>query len=82
MKKREAKVREGEPDQVDKVLPQEGTKFGVSKGITRNMGNYESLRVDVWMTSEPEEGETIREAFDRVDVLLTNELENILKNTN
>jgi hypothetical protein len=52
-----------------------GVKFGMSKGITKNMDNYESLRVDVWLTSETREGETEKEAFARVEALIDEVLE-------
>lgn len=45
-------------------------RIGVSKGVTLNMDNYESLRVDVWMTADMEEAETPKMAFDRVGALL------------
>jgi hypothetical protein len=37
------------------ALPQEGfTLVGLSKGITKNLGDYESARVDCWMSSTVE----------------------------
>ena len=53
----------------------EGAKFGMSKGCTLNMGEYESMRVDVWLTSEVFEGESIKEAYSRVEAILDEVLE-------
>ncbi len=39
---------------------------GVSVGVTKNMDNYESLRVDCWLTDTVQEGETEKQAFERV----------------
>lgn len=52
-----------------------GQTFGVSKGITKNMDNYESLRVDCWLSDVVHEGETIREAFARVEAIVDEVLE-------
>ena len=59
----------------------EGTKFGMSKGITKNMDNYESLRVDVWLTSEVFEGESIKEAYARVEEIIDEVLEEAVLST-
>ena len=59
----------------------EGTKFGMSKGVTKNMDNYESLRVDVWLTSEVLEGESIREAYTRVEEIIDEVLEEAVLST-
>ena len=39
---------------------------GVNLGVTLNMGDYNSLRVDCWLTDSVQEGETERQAFERV----------------
>ncbi len=39
--------------------------IGVSLGITKNMGDFNSLRVDAWITDTIQEGETKEEAFNR-----------------
>ena len=50
--------------------------FGVSLGMTKNMGNFESLKVEVWANEELKEDETLDEGINRV----TEELENSLNN--
>jgi uncharacterized alkaline shock family protein YloU len=55
--------------------------FGLSKGVTLNMGDFESLRVDVWLSDEVQKGETVSEAFDRVNEILQEELERMVKDT-
>lgn len=52
-----------------------GQTFGVSKGCTKNMDNYESLRVDCWLSDTVREGETVREAFARVEAIVDEVLE-------
>ena len=52
-----------------------GQTFGVSKGITKNMDNYESLRVDCWLTDVVRENETVQEAFARVESIIDEVLE-------
>lgn len=47
---------------------------GVNIGITKNMGDFESLRVDCWLTDEILEGETQSDALARVGAIAYNEL--------
>lgn len=39
---------------------------GASIGTTLNMDNYESLRVDVWLTDDVKSNETVEQAYGRV----------------
>ena len=48
---------------------------GMNKGITRNMGDFESLRVDVWLTDFVGEDETHKEALNRVESIVDEVLE-------
>lgn len=59
----------------------EGQTFGMSKGITKNMDNYESLRVDCWLSDTVHEGETVEEAFTRVEAILDEVLEETVLRT-
>lgn len=43
-----------------------GDKVGVSFGVTLNMGEFQSLRVEAWAESTMQEGETSKQAFSRV----------------
>lgn len=52
-----------------------GQTFGISKGVTKNMDNYESLRVDCWLSDVVQEGETVQEAFARVEAIIDEVLE-------
>ena len=49
-------------------------KFGISKGVTLNMGNFQSCRIDVWLSDEVREGETIIEAMNRVSSIIDERL--------
>lgn len=50
---------------------------GMNLGVTLNMGNYESLRIDVWSTEEVAENETREEATDRLSSELTSILDKV-----
>ena len=52
-----------------------GQTFGMSKGCTLNMENYESMRVDCWLSDTVREGETVQEAFARVESIIDEVLE-------
>ena len=52
-----------------------GQTFGISKGCTLNMENYESMRVDCWLSDVVREGETVQEAFARVEAIIDEVLE-------
>ena len=58
-----------------------GQSFGVSKGITKNMDNYESLRVDCWLSDIVHEDETVQEAFTRVENIIDEVLEEAVLST-
>lgn len=66
------------PDMADKIktLPR---VVGVSMGMTINMGNYESQRIDVWATDEMQTDETREEAIYRVAEELSSTLEKMRK---
>lgn len=51
---------------------------GVSIGSTLNMDNYESLRVDVWLTDEVKDSETIERAYERVTKIVSSVLGDIV----
>jgi hypothetical protein len=44
----------------------EETKVSVNLGYTINLGNFQSLRIDVSVTDNKREGENINDAFERV----------------
>ena len=52
-----------------------GQTIGMSKGCTLNMENYESMRVDCWLSDVVREGETVQEAFARVESVIDAVLE-------
>lgn len=41
-------------------------RVSVTVGYTRNMGNFESLRYDVGLESDPMSGESTAQAYERV----------------
>ena len=72
----------GEEEKVKGVVPDNSSKVhtpndnvGCSLGLTINLGNYESLRIDVWGAAKIEKGETRGEAIEN----LAEELADTLK---
>lgn len=48
------------------VMNNEETKVNVTLGYTLNLGNFQSLRLDLGVTDGRREGENINDAFERV----------------
>lgn len=42
------------------------TKVNISLGYTLNLGNFQSLRIDLGVEDSKRDGESINDAFDRV----------------
>lgn len=42
------------------------TKIKCQMGMTINMGNFESLRIDIGLEDDQREGESVKEAHERV----------------
>ena len=61
-------VKQGIPNDHSRKHDADGhvDRVGINIGVTKSMDNYESLRVDVWYTSNVNEGETIDQAYDRI----------------
>lgn len=55
--------------------------IGMSKGITKNMGDYESLRIDVWLVDYIQDNETIEEASMRLSDIIDATLVRIVEKT-
>jgi hypothetical protein len=51
------------------------TRITLKKGITLNLGNYESLRLDVGIEMDVPKGKTIEDAYEDADDLLRRELQ-------
>ena len=47
-------------------MQNEQTKINVTLGYTLNLGNFQSLRIDLGIEDSRREGETIEDAFSRV----------------
>ena len=77
VKRNKESVKEGVPlDHAPKHgVPIQARSVGMNKGITRNMGDFESLRVDVWLTDFVADDETPQEALARVEEIIDETLE-------
>jgi hypothetical protein len=52
----------------------EETKVTVTLGYTLNLGNFQSLRLDLGIVDNKRDGETINDAFERVYSFVENKL--------
>ena len=62
------------------IAPAPALTVGISKGITKNMDNYESLRIDCWLTSDvidEEPQETIKRLSAIIDETIQNEIDSV-----
>ena len=50
------------------------TKVNVTLGYTLNLGNFQSLRVDLGVVDSVREGETTQQAMDRVYTFVENQV--------
>jgi hypothetical protein len=57
----------------------EETKVNVALGYTLNLGNFQSLRIDIGIQDSRRDGETINEAFDRVYSFVETKLSDKIK---
>lgn len=75
-------IKSGTPlDHSNKHDPKSSPVIGMSKGVTKNMDNYESLRVDVWLSDTVQENETKEQALTRIEAFIDKALENAIYNT-
>lgn len=47
-------------------MENENTKVSVTLGYTLNLGNFQSLRIDLAVTDNKREGENTNDAFERI----------------
>jgi hypothetical protein len=62
-------------DPMSKVVPSRTMQVGLAKGATINMGDYQSLRVDAWGSSDVQEGETPQQVFEYIESLVDEQIE-------
>ena len=75
-------IKSGTPlDHSNKHDPKSGPIVGMSKGVTKNMDNYESLRVDVWLSDSVQYNETVEQALTRIEAFIDKALETAIYNT-
>lgn len=55
-------------------MENEDTKVNVTLGYTLNLGNFQSLRLDLGVTDSRRDGENINDAFERVYAFVENKL--------
>jgi len=57
-----------------KVEEKNETKVSVTLGYTLNLGNFQSLRLDLGVVDSKREGETVNEAMERVYTFVESKL--------
>lgn len=60
-------------------MENEQTKINVTLGYTLNLGNFQSLRIDLGIVESRKDGETIDQAFERVYSFVENKLTEKIK---
>lgn len=60
-------------------MENEQTKISVTLGYTLNLGNFESLRVDLGVVDARRDGETVDQAFERVYAFVEDKLSEKVK---
>lgn len=64
-------TQEGNDTPVEKASEDEfRPHVGLSLGVTKDMGNYESFKISAWGTTELLDGETYERAFERLSTHL------------
>jgi hypothetical protein len=56
-------------------MENESTKVNVALGYTLNLGNFQSLRIDIGIEDSRRDGETVSEAFERIYNFVETKLE-------
>ena len=64
--KQQEVLKEGVPNDHHRKQENNSTVVGANVGVTLNMQDYNSLRVDVWLTDTVKEEETTEMAYSRV----------------
>jgi hypothetical protein len=55
-----------EMSEVENAVSNDNTKVGVTLGYTLNLGNFQSLRIDLNVIDSKRDGENTNDAFERV----------------
>lgn len=71
-------LKSGVPNDHSRKHLEDYPTVGCSIGTTLNMGDYESLRVDVWLTDKVGENETVQQAYERVVSVIDEKLQEIV----
>jgi methyl coenzyme M reductase subunit D len=60
-------------------MENDSTKVNVTLGYTLNLGNFQSLRLDLGVTDSAKNGETVDQAFERVYKFVEDKLTDKIK---
>ena len=59
-------LKDGVPNDHSRKHLEQSPTVGCSIGVTLNMENYNSLRVDTWLTDRVQDNETVDQAYERI----------------
>ena len=59
-------LKDGVPNDHSRKHLEQAPTVGCSIGTTLNMGDYQSLRVDTWLTDRVQDNETVDQAYERI----------------
>lgn len=74
----EEEMKSGVPvDHIKKHKPREKERrlIGMSKGVTKNAGNYESFRIDCWLSDFLEEDENPIEKYQELSEVIDEQIQ-------
>lgn len=77
-KKNQKTLKDGVPNEHSRKHLEEAPTVGVNIGTTLNMGDFESLRVDVWLTDKVAPTETTEQAYARVVQIVDKTLQEVV----
>ncbi len=72
-------IKEGNPVSVsEKINPHSSAVIGLNKGITKNMDNFESLRIDVWFSTQLAKGVEPKDGYSEISDIIDEVLEEMV----
>ncbi len=72
-------LKEGKPVSIsEKINPHSPVIIGLNKGVTKNMDNFESLRIDVWFSTPLAKGVDPKDGYSEISDIIDDVLEEMV----
>ncbi len=72
-------LKESNPVSISKKInPHSPVIIGLNKGVTKNMDNFESLRIDVWFSTPLAEGVDPKDGYSEISDIIDDILEEMV----